>query len=52
LDGFVCQIRMFRPIRVDHTNCLQGAIKTHSLTNIQVSDLHPMTCDNVLYRFG
>ncbi len=22
---------MFRPIRVDHTNCLQVAIKTHSL---------------------
>jgi hypothetical protein len=21
---------MFRPIRVDHTNCLQVAIKTHS----------------------
>jgi hypothetical protein len=25
------QIGMFRPIRVDHTNCLQVAIKTHSL---------------------
>jgi hypothetical protein len=24
------QIDMFRPIRVDHTNCLQVAIKTHS----------------------
>ncbi len=24
------QIGMFRPIRVDHTNCLQVAIKTHS----------------------
>jgi hypothetical protein len=24
------QIVMFRPIRVDHTNCLQVAIKTHS----------------------
>ena len=23
------QIGMFRPIRVDHTNCLQVAIKTH-----------------------
>ncbi len=26
------QIGMFRPIRVDHTNCLQVAIKTHSFT--------------------
>jgi hypothetical protein len=26
----VIQIGMFRPIRVDHTNCLQVAIKTHS----------------------
>ncbi len=25
------QIGAFRPIRVDHTNCLQVAIKTHSL---------------------
>jgi hypothetical protein len=24
------QIDMFRPIRLDHTNCLQMAIKTHS----------------------
>jgi hypothetical protein len=24
------QIGMFRPIRVDHTNCLQVAVKTHS----------------------
>ncbi len=24
------QIGMFRPIRLDHTNCLQVAIKTHS----------------------
>ena len=24
------QIGMFRPIRVDHTNCLQVSIKTHS----------------------
>ncbi len=24
---------MFRPIRVDHTNCLQVAIKTHSFQN-------------------
>jgi hypothetical protein len=27
---FRIQIGMFRPIRVDHTNCLQVAIKTHS----------------------
>ena len=26
------QIGMFRPIRLDHTNCLQVAIKTHSFT--------------------
>ncbi len=26
------QIGMFRPIRVDHTNCLQVTIKTHSNT--------------------
>jgi hypothetical protein len=24
------QIGVFRPIRVDHTNCLQVAVKTHS----------------------
>ncbi len=24
---------MFRPIRVDHTNCLQVVIKTHSFKN-------------------
>ena len=28
------QIGMFRPIRVDHTNCLQVAIKTHSFNDI------------------
>ena len=28
------QIGMFRPIRVDHTNCLQVAIKTHSSNQI------------------
>jgi hypothetical protein len=27
------QIGMFRPIRVDHTNCLQVAIKTHSCSS-------------------
>ena len=27
------QIGMFRPIRVDHTNCLQVAIKTHSFNH-------------------
>jgi len=26
------QIGMFRPIRLDHTNCLQVAIKTHSFS--------------------
>jgi hypothetical protein len=30
------QIGMFRPIRVDHTNCLQVSIKTHSF----IRDLH------------
>ncbi len=28
------QIVMFRPIRVDHTNCLQVAIKTHSFIRV------------------
>ncbi len=28
------QIGAFRPIRVDHTNCLQVVIKTHSFINI------------------
>ncbi len=28
------QIGMFRPIRVDHTNCLQVVIKTHSSSNV------------------
>ncbi len=31
------QIGMFRPIRVDHTNCLQVAIKTHSFIITLVS---------------
>ncbi len=31
------QIGMFRPIRVDHTNCLQVAIKTHSFIYIYIS---------------
>jgi hypothetical protein len=30
------QIGMFRPIRVDHTNCLQVAIKTHSFRGVQI----------------
>jgi hypothetical protein len=30
------QIVMFRPIRVDHTNCLQVDIKTHSFTSMDV----------------
>jgi hypothetical protein len=29
------QIGMFRPIRLDHTNCLQVAIKTHQLNGVQ-----------------
>ncbi len=29
------QMDMFRPIRVDHTNCLQVVIKTHSFTKTQ-----------------
>jgi hypothetical protein len=29
------QIGMFRPIRVDHTNCLQVAIKTHSFIHYE-----------------
>jgi hypothetical protein len=28
------QIGMFRPIRVDHTNCLQVDVKTHSFITI------------------
>jgi hypothetical protein len=28
------QIDMFRPIRVDHTNCLQVSIKTHSTSTL------------------
>jgi hypothetical protein len=31
------QIGMFWPIRVDHTNCLQVAIKTHSLIELAQS---------------
>jgi hypothetical protein len=31
------QIVMFRPIRVDHTNCLQVAIKTHSFKRIYLN---------------
>jgi hypothetical protein len=39
------QIGMFRPIRLDHTNCLQVAIKTHSfiliflMSHFQVSQV-------------
>ena len=36
------QIVMFRPIRVDHTNCLQVAIKTHSFMSVVfVLTVHP-----------
>jgi hypothetical protein len=39
------QIGMFRPIRVDHTNCLQVAIKTHSffLRLLEEEGLRPNT---------
>ena len=30
------QIGMFRPIRLDHTNCLQVAIKTHSFNSFLI----------------
>ncbi len=30
---------MFRPIRVDHTNCLQVAIKTHSFKKFADVDI-------------
>jgi hypothetical protein len=33
------QIGMFRHIRLDHTNCLQVAIKTHSFTHRETSVL-------------
>jgi hypothetical protein len=37
------QIGMFRPIRMDHTNCLQVAIKTlqfnMSITSVFMSDM-------------
>ncbi len=36
------QIGMFRPIRVDHTNCLQVDIKTHSFI------LYECRCDERL----
>ena len=32
------QIGIFRPIRVDHTNCLQVAIKTHSSSETDQTD--------------
>ncbi len=31
------QIGMFRPIRLDHTNCLQVAIKTHSFIHVKTT---------------
>jgi hypothetical protein len=34
------QIGMFRPIRVDHTNCLQVPIKTHSYTYLNTFKIH------------
>jgi hypothetical protein len=38
------QIGMFRPIRLDHTNCLQVAIKTHSFRNLLPLPHHLNTC--------
>ncbi len=32
LTVYRIQIGMFRPIRLDHTNCLQVAIQTHQLS--------------------
>jgi hypothetical protein len=36
------QIGVFRPIRVDHTNCLQVAIKTHSYYHMGRECGHPL----------
>ncbi len=41
------QIGMFRPIRVDHTNCLQVAIKTHSFVQYP-GTVHLETVERVL----
>jgi hypothetical protein len=44
---------MFRPIRVDHTNCLQVAIKTHSFNwAVLISRTRTGTADGVpiLYK--
>jgi hypothetical protein len=35
-EGHCIVLDMFRPIRLDHTNCLQVAIKTHSFIPVQV----------------
>ena len=35
--GISYYIGMFRPIRVDHTNCLQVAIKTHSFSRLKAN---------------
>ena len=47
---------MFRPIRVDHTNCLQVAIKTHSFTGASRHDrLRQLTLSvfcGKMYRWG
>ena len=40
------QIGTLRPIRVDHTKCLQVAIKTHSF----IRDVLPATCTVVVVR--
>jgi hypothetical protein len=38
-DKLRIQIDMFRPIQLDHTNCLQVDIKTHSYSNLAPSTL-------------
>ena len=42
------QIGMFRPIRVDHTNCLQVAIKTHSVVGTHMFAGCDNTCAKAL----
>jgi hypothetical protein len=43
------QIDMFRPIRVDHTNCLQVVIKTHSSLEIKMRSTEKST--NVMEEY-
>ncbi len=46
------QIGMFRPIRVDHTNCLQVAIKTHSFVGNFVLAFIVKICSSLMFRIG